>query len=98
MADFTYKQAESLIRPSEIDNTSSPDGVFIRKNIQSVEAEDSAGNTYTKYTYDEAFLTFGEYESYKNSIVSEAVTSMTIRRESEIIDDYTLQLMEEGVI
>ena len=29
--DITYKKAESLVCPSELDTTSSPDGIFIRK-------------------------------------------------------------------
>lgn len=102
MAELCYRKAESLMRPSEIDTTSSPDGVFIRENIEAVEVETESGEHIVKYTYDEAFLTQGEYELYKTSqyrnTVSEALNSLTLRRESEIIDEYTLQLIEEGVI
>ena len=102
MGDFSYKKAESLIKPSEIDTTSTPDGIFIRKNIEAVESENENGETVIKYQYDEALLTVDEYETYKTAqykeVVSEAVNSVNLRREAEIIDDYTLQLIEEGVI
>lgn len=100
--DITYKKAESLVCPSELDTTSSPDGIFIRKNIEQVEVTTETDETITKYTYDEAFLTPDEYELYKTSkyedVVTEAVSDLTIRREAEIIDEYTLQLIEEGTL
>ncbi|MCD7879150.1 MAG: hypothetical protein LUG16_04360 [Candidatus Gastranaerophilales bacterium] len=67
MAEIEYKQAESLICPSEIDNTSSQDGIFIRRNIEKVETE-----TGYKYTYQEAFINKNEYETYsKNLLVNQ---------------------------
>lgn len=100
--EITYKKAESLIMPSGTDSTSSPDGIFIRKNIKTAEVETEDGEKIVKYTYDEAFLTVDEYEAYKSAqykeSVSEAVNSVALRREAEIIDEYTLQLIEEGVI
>lgn len=102
MAEICYKKAESLTMPSETDSVSSPDGIFIRKNIETVEVTDLSGETVVKYRYDEAFLTADEYEAYKTAqykdSVSEALNSVALRREAEIIDDYTLKLIEEGVI
>ena len=102
MGEITFKKAESLVCPSKIDTVSSRDGFFIRENITEIQTETENGEPLTKYQYDEAFLTPCEYEHYKNSkyetVVNEAVNSLVIRRESEIIDDYTLQLIEEGVI
>lgn len=99
---INFKRAESLVNPSEIDTTSSPDGIFIRKNVKAVEVESENAESIIKYVYDEAFLTPDEYELYKTSkyemVVNEAVTTLTVRREAEIIDDYTLQLIEEGVL
>lgn len=94
--EITYKQAESLERPSEIDTTSSTDGIFIRKNITAVDALRDSGESYLKYVYDEAFLTPDEYELYKTESYKEAVNSLVIRRESEIADEVILQLIEEG--
>ncbi len=100
MGDIIYKKAESLIKPSETDSISSPDGIFIRKNIEAVEAKTEDGLKIVKYVYDEAFLTTDEYEAFKavqyKDAVSEAVNSVALRRETEIIDEYTLKLIEEG--
>ena len=100
--EITYKKAESLTMPSGVDSISSPDGIFIRKDIKTVEVEAEDGLKIVKYVYDEAFLTADEYEAFKadqyKESVSEAVNSVVLRREAEIIDDYTLKLIEEGVI
>lgn len=44
------------------------------------------------FEYDEAFLTSEEYQVY---LIAEAVQ---LRHENDIIDDYTMQLIEEGVL
>lgn len=44
------------------------------------------------FEYDEAFLTSEEYQAY---LIAEAVQ---LRHENDIIDDYTMQLIEEGVL
>lgn len=94
--EITYKQAESLERPSELDTTSSTDGIFIRKNIRAVDTLSDSGESGVKYVYDEAFLTHDEYELYKTESYKEAVNSLVIRREAEICDELILQLIEEG--
>lgn len=90
-----YYKAESLEKPVEIDVTGSPDGVYVRKNIQTVETDNGV-----KYLYDEAFLSLNEFEVYKKqqyeNSVSESLNAFSLKRENEIIDNYTLQLMEEG--
>lgn len=59
-----YKNVESLEMPSEIDKTSSPDGIYVRRNIKKVETENGF-----KYCYQEAFLSFNEYESYSKELL-----------------------------
>ncbi len=58
---ITGTQAE---RPAELDTTSSPNTVYLRKNIEEVEIE-SGGSKITAWSYDEAQLTIAEYEQYK---------------------------------
>lgn len=60
-----YKLVESLTKPSEIDKSSSPDGIYIRRNITEVINEDGS----TKYQYQEAFLNFDEYELYSRQLL-----------------------------
>jgi len=91
-----YKQAESLIKPLETDNTSSPNGVYVRQNIKEVAYKESDGTDKTKFTYDEAFLTAKEYENY--TLTQSITAAIEIKHEGDIIDAYTLTLIEEGVL
>ena len=60
MSELTWRTSESLNKPLELDKTSSPNGVYIRKFIQEVETEDGI-----KYSYKEAYLTKEEYAQYE---------------------------------
>lgn len=64
MMKITYYEAHSTERPSELDTTSSQNGVYLRKNIQEVETATQEGGTQTEYKYDEAYLTKSEYAAY----------------------------------
>lgn len=71
----------------------SPNGVYLRKNI--IEAEHSGSNEQSPvkmFQYDEAFLLPEDYQAY---LIAEAVR---LRHENDIIDDYTLTLVEEGIL
>ena len=71
----------------------SPKGVYIRKNIIEVDRLGSDQQSHVKmFEYDEAFLTPEEYQAYS---IAQAVQ---LRHEEDIIDDYTLQLVTEGVL
>jgi len=66
MMKITYYEAHSTERPSEVDTTSSKNGVYLRKNIQEVQQETQEGGTETVYKYDEAYLTKSEYAAYSD--------------------------------
>lgn len=51
-------------RPKEIDTTSSPSCVYIRKNIRQEPKTDTEGNTIEVWKYEETQLTPAEYEEY----------------------------------
>ena len=91
---LVYKQVESFVKPIEVDNTSSPSGVYIRQNITSAIRTDLEGNQNTVWSYDEAFLTTEEYKNY--TLVQSTVASVELKRENAIVDEYTLTLIEEG--
>lgn len=96
--EIKFESSQSNSSPLEVDLNSCPDGVYVRKDITKVITEE--GNT--RYEYKEAFLSHSEYEQYKQAqyenVVSDSLKDFTVRRESEIIDDYTLKLVEEGSI
>ena len=60
MAELTWRTSESTLKPLEIDSTSSPNGVYVRKFITEVPSEEG-----TKYQYQEAFLSPSEYQQYQ---------------------------------
>ena len=80
--------------------------VYLRKNIRQVEqkeAEDSE-KTVSVWQYEEQELTAQEYESMilMQQVVSEntsgIVASVTQFQRDAVIDEYTEQLIEEGLI
>ena len=93
---INWKKAESLSKPIEIDSTSSIDGVYIRKNITNETRIGSDEQEYTVFCYDEAFLTHSEYERYM--LVNDLTSSIELKHENDIIDNYTLQLIEGGIL
>lgn len=50
--------------PLEVDKTSSPDTVYLRKNVKKTTIE-LGENSIEGYTYEEAQLTLDEYEQYQ---------------------------------
>lgn len=93
---LNWKKAESPSKPIEIDSKSSIDGVYIRKNINGEIRQDEQGQEYTVFCYDEVFLTHAEYERYL--LVNELTSSVELKHENDIIDNYTLQLIEGGIL
>lgn len=57
MTTLTWTKAESLEKPRIVDTTLSKTAVYIRKNIQIIEAENPAGDPVKKYEYEEAIIT-----------------------------------------
>ena len=81
-----FKLAESRVYPKEIEETRN--GMFyIRKNIREEIRED-----LPMYIYDEALVSANEY------IIYIATQEIDEKKQEEIIDNYTLQLIEEGIL
>ena len=82
-----WKLAEANEIPMELQTL--PDGrIIVRRNITSRTTEE--GNTV--YNYEERVMQQLEYA------VVEAVEAKESKREAEIVDEYTLKLIEEGVL
>lgn len=86
-----FTQSESKTRPLEVEEITG-DRFFVRKDIEEIEETDNEGNVSTSYTYQEAVVTAPEYAAWA------AVEAFASRREAEIIDEYTLKLIDEGVL
>ena len=96
-----YKLVESMQsdKPLDIDTTSSPNIVYQRPTIKSVEATGSEADfTYKPkhWEYEERELTQDEYSQYL--IAMEQVQAINEHSDNEAIDNYTMQLMQEGII
>lgn len=108
MTDWKTVTGTQPERPEEIDKTSSPLTVYLRKNIKQVEREieGSVGEsqTVTEWQYEEREMTVEEYENMAlmKSVVEEnasgIVESVTQFQKDAVIDEYTQQLIEEGLI
>lgn len=95
-------------KPEEVDRTSSPSTVYLRKNIEQVtrevEGSDGKMQTVTEWQYDEKEMTVKEYENMAlmKSVVEEntsgIVESVTQFQKDAVIDEYTQRLIEEGLI
>ncbi len=80
--------------------------MYLRKNIEQVtrEVEGSNGEMATEWQYDEKEMTVEEYENMAlmKTIVEEntsgIVESVTQFQRDAVIDEYTQQLIEEGLI
>lgn len=82
-----WRTAESNTKP-EAAIALSDGRVLVRRNITEKQTEE--GNT--AYQYEERIMSAVEYGT------REAVNDMELKRETEIIDDYTLELITEGVL
>lgn len=81
-----WRKAESNEQPLEAQELSGG-RVLIRKNITERNTEDGV-----VWEYEERIMSSVEYGT------REAVYDMQLKREAEIIDDYTMELIEEGVL
>lgn len=80
--------------------------MYLRKNIEQVtrKVEGSNGEMATEWQYDEKEMTVEEYENMAlmKTIVEEntsgIVESVTQFQRDAVIDEYTQQLIEEGLI
>ena len=90
--------------PEEFDTTSSPETVYQRRNIKEATKTDADGKKVTGWEREERELTIGEYQQMKltrevvNENKADIVASVTDFQKSEVIDEYTMQLVEEGLL
>lgn len=108
MTDWKKVTGTQPDKPEEVDRTSSPSTVYLRKNIEQVtrevEGSDGKMQTVNEWQYDEKEMTVEEYENMAlmKTVVEEntygIVESVTQFQKDAVIDEYTAQLIEEGLI
>lgn len=85
---LNYIKSQSSVYPELIDTTSSKKYVYLRQNVVEIESDNTDGETYTYYEYDEAKLTKEEYEQYLKEL-----SVLDIQQQRADID-YILLMME----
>lgn len=83
--NLIWSKSESKESPIAIDEQTSQTGVYLRENI--VFTDD-------KYIYDETYISKDEYVEYK--LTKAIASTIELKQESDIIDAYTLKLIQEG--
>lgn len=91
-------------KPEEFETEQSPTTVYQRRNVKAVTKTEEDGKKVSGWEREERELTVEEYQQMllMEEIVSankaEIVGSVTEFQKSEVIDEYTLQLVEEGLL
>ena len=80
-----FTKAQSKEKPLAVENVGN-NRYIVRQNI--TELKDGQGDTF--YTYDENIVKKDVLD------VMQCVEAVEIKREAAIIDEYTMQLIEEG--
>lgn len=91
--EIIYKETQSNKKPLEIDVESSPNGVYLRRNIKEVEHTtqntDGEDLTFTMYEYQEAFLSKSEYEQISKELL---VSEINGEENSQEFEEYKTKL------
>lgn len=91
-------------KPAEFDTSSSPSTIYQRRNITEETQTDEDGNEVKGWRRDEREMTPDEYNQIRlvGEVVAEntagIVKSVTEFQSEAVIDEYTMQLIEEGIL
>ena len=87
-------------KPAEIDKTSSPTTVYVRKDFELVPGVQIEGET--EKAIDQWKFLQKEYTQEEYAMIvetaSKAAESISIKHENDIKDEYTLELIEGGLL
>ena len=107
MKDWKLVTGSQVTRPEQVDKDSSPTTVYLRRNIKEITTvTDEQGKSVPvkQWEYEEKEMTLEEYEQMilMTTVVKEntagIVESVTTFQKDAVIDEYTAQLIEQGVI
>lgn len=90
------------VQPAEVDTTSSPSVVYLRRNIARVSEKLSPDDEEETqfWQYEEREMTREEYQEYLlyQDITERIVESTVDTQRQSIIDEYTMELIEGGML
>lgn len=86
-----FVKSESRQAPQAVEKISGG-RYLVRRNITKEVRTGTDGQEVEVFVYDEAVADVAEYAAYA------AVEAAELKRESDIVDEYTLQLIDEGVL
>lgn len=104
MKDWHKVTGTQETKPEEIDRTSSKTTVYLRRNIRQTEQENTDGDNVKVWEYEEQEMSVEEYgqmllmQSVVEAKTTGIVESVTEFQREAVIDEYTEQLIEEGLI
>lgn len=104
MKDWTKVFGTEEAKPETFDTTSSPTTVYQRRNVKRATRTETDGTKVTGWEREERELTLEEYErmAMMQEVVAQntsaIVASVTEFQRDAVIDEYTEQLIEEGLI
>ena len=101
---LNYRKSQSSVYPELIDTTSSKKYVYLRQNVVEMQSDNTDGETYIYYEYDETKLTKKEYEQYLSEMSStetlESIENLKAENQmlTEQVDMLTACLVEMSEI
>ena len=97
MTDWKQVTGSQSEKPLEVDTISTNSTVYMRRNSKEVEVKNEvSGEQVTMWQYEERQLTPQEYTLY--TILKEGIDEITDFQKQSVIDEYTEELIKEGVI
>lgn len=96
MTDWRTVYSDINNKPALVDTDSSVTTVYLRRNLEQVEVEDDMGEEKTTrqmWKYEERTCT---HEEYNVAILSTEM--VTLKHDTDVIDEYTAMLLEEGLL
>lgn len=95
MTDWRVVYSDYNNKPATVDTTSSESVVYLRKNIEEVEVTDPMHEDEPRkqWKYLERTCT---HEEYDTALLSSELVEL--KHDSDVIDNYTMSLIEEGLL
>ena len=99
MTQWIVSQCGYNDKPSALDTTSSPTTVYERRNFKEiiVPAVEEGEEDTTMWEYEERTYTKEEYDMI-TSTRDTIVPAISFKHDNDIIDEYTVNLIEEGLL
>lgn len=97
MQDWKLVKGSQSSEPLEVDTVSSPDTVYLRKDIEQItETDEVSGEEVTMWQYQEKSMSKEEYTQYQ--MIQEQTKEIKAYTTQDAVDEYTESLIEAGLL